>query len=78
MVAIDSNRGAVVGAEEGAIESIPGNDRRVAQAWVNVSLGLRIFAVYFSHSEGWTSKNAALLEAVSEKNSDEASIADSM
>ena len=32
-VAIDSNLGAVVGAEEGAIESIPGNERRIAQAW---------------------------------------------
>ena len=35
-VAIDSNVGAVVGAEEGAIESIPGNEGRIAQAWVNV------------------------------------------
>ena len=29
-VAIDSNLGAVVGAEEGAIESIPGNEGRIA------------------------------------------------
>ena len=35
-VAVDSNWGAVVGAEEGAIKSIPGNEGRVAQAWVNV------------------------------------------
>ena len=35
-VAIDSNLGAVEGAEEGAIESIPGNEGRIAQAWVNV------------------------------------------
>ena len=34
--AIDSNLGAVVGAEEGAIESIPENEGRIAQAWVNV------------------------------------------
>ena len=34
LVAIDSNLGAVVGAEEGAIESIPGNEGRIAQAWV--------------------------------------------
>ena len=33
-VAIGSNLGAVVGAEEGAIESIPGNEGRIAQAWV--------------------------------------------
>ena len=35
VVAIDSNLGAVVGAEEGAIESIPGNEGRIAQAWVS-------------------------------------------
>ena len=34
-VAVDSNPGAVVGAE-GAIESIPRNEGRIAQAWVNV------------------------------------------
>ena len=44
-VAIDSNLGAVVGAEEGAIETIPGNEGRIAQAWVNVTGGLRIFSV---------------------------------
>ena len=64
LVAIDSNLGAVVGAEEGAIESIPGNERRNAQARVNVRGGLRIFSVYYWHSEGWTSRNEALLEAV--------------
>ena len=37
--------------------------------------GLRIFSVYFWHSEGWTSRNEALLE----KNSDhEASMADTV
>ena len=30
-VAVDSNLGAVVGAEEGALESIPGNEGRIAQ-----------------------------------------------
>ena len=63
-VAIDSNLGSVVGAEEGAIESIPGNEGRIAQAWVNVRGGLRIFSVYFWHSEGWSSRNEVLLEAV--------------
>ena len=63
-VAIDSNLGAVVGAEEGAMESIPGNEGRIAQAWVNVRGGLRIFSVYFWHSEGWSSRNEALQEAV--------------
>ena len=31
-VAVDSNLGAVVGTEEGAVESIPGNEGRIAQA----------------------------------------------
>ena len=53
-VAVDNNLGAVVGAEEGAM----------AQAWVNVRGGLRIFSVYFWHSEGWAPRNEALLEAV--------------
>ena len=47
MVSIGSNLGAVVGAEEGAIESVPGKEGRITQAWVNVRGGLRIFAVYF-------------------------------
>ena len=32
-VAVDSSLGAVVGTEEGAVESIPGNEGRIAQAW---------------------------------------------
>ena len=53
-----------VGAEEGAIESIQRNEGRIAQAWVNVRGGLRLFSVYLWHSEGWLSRNEALLEAV--------------
>ena len=34
--ATDSNLGAVGSAEEGAIGSIPGNEGRIAQTWVNV------------------------------------------
>ena len=63
-VAIDSNLRAVVGTEEGAIESIPGSERRIALAWVNVRGGLRIFSVYIWHPEGWTSRTEVLLEAV--------------
>ena len=63
-VAVESNLGAVVGAEEGAIDSIAGNGGRIAQAWVNVRGRLRVFSVHFWHSEGWTPKNEALLEAV--------------
>ena len=56
--------GAVVGEEEGAVASIPGNEGRITQAWENVRGGVRVFAVYFWHSEGWTPRNEALLEAV--------------
>ena len=63
-VAVDSNLEAVIGKEEGAVASIPGNEGRLAQAWVNDREGLRVFAVHFWHSEGWTPRNEALLEAV--------------
>ena len=59
-VAVDSNLGAVVRADEGTVVSIPGIERRIAQAWVNVGGGLRFSRVYFWHSEGWTSRNEAL------------------
>ena len=45
------------------IESIPENEGRIAQTWVNVRGGLRVFSVYFWHSEGWTPRNEALLQA---------------
>ena len=60
VVAIDN----ILGAEEGAIESIPGYEGRIAQAWVTVRGGLRIFAVDFWHPKGRTSRNEALMEAV--------------
>ena len=41
-VAIDSNLGAVMGAGEGAIESIPGNEGGIAQAWLNVRGGVEV------------------------------------
>ena len=63
-VAVDSNLGAVVGAQEGATDSISGNEGRIAQAWLNVRGGVRVFSVYFWHSGGWTPRNEALLEAV--------------
>ena len=63
-VVVDSNLGAVIGEEGGAVESIPGNEGRIARSWVNVRGGMRIFSVYFRHSEGWTLRNETLLEAV--------------
>ena len=63
-VAVDSCLGAVTGKEVGAVESIPGKEGRIAHAWVNVPGGMRVFSVYFWHSESWTRRNEALLEAV--------------
>ena len=46
LVAIDSNLGAVMGAGQGAIESIPGNEGRIAQAWSNVRGGVEVAKRY--------------------------------
>ena len=63
-MAVDSNLGAFVGAEEEAIKSIPGNERRIVQVWVNVRGGMRMFEAYLRHTEGWCPRNEAILEAV--------------
>ena len=41
LVAVDGDLGAVVAKEEGAVMSIPGNEGRIAQAWVDVTGGMR-------------------------------------
>ena len=48
-VAMDSNLGAVVGTEEGAVASIPGNEGRIAQVWENVRGGMRMFGILLEH-----------------------------
>ena len=73
-IAVDSN--LEIGEREGAVASIPGNEGRITQAWENVCGGMRIFAVFFWHSEGWTARNEALLEAVLK--SHQTSVADGM
>ena len=60
-IAVDSNLGAVVG-EEATVASIPGNEGRITQVWVDVQGGMRVFSVYSQHSESW--RNEALPEAV--------------
>ena len=62
-VAIDSNLGAAVGEKEGAVTSVPGNEGRIAQVWVNVRGEVRMCA-YFWHTEGWTKRNEAILGEV--------------
>ena len=39
---INSDLGAVMDKEQGAVMSIPGHERRIAQAWVNVRGGMRV------------------------------------
>ena len=51
-VAVDSNLVVVVGAEEGSIDSTPGDDGRIAQAWVNVRGGLRVSSVFLAEPRG--------------------------
>ena len=63
-VAVDSNLGAVVGGKEGAVMSIPGNEGGIARVWVDVRGGMRMLAAYFWHTEGWSPRNGAILEAV--------------
>ena len=43
----------LIGKEERAVMSMPGNERRVAQAWVHVRGGMRVFAVQLRHSVQW-------------------------
>ena len=58
-LAIHVELGAVVDQEEGAARSTPGNEGRIAQAWVSVRGGMWVFAVYFWHSGGRTPRNEA-------------------
>ena len=39
--------------------SIPGNEGRITQVWVNVRGGMRFFRCTSRHSEGWTPRNEA-------------------
>ena len=41
------------------MQSILGNEGRMAQAWIAVRGCLRVFAVYFWHSEGWTARDGS-------------------
>ena len=58
-VAIDGNLGAVIGKEEGAVESIPGNEGRIAPSMGECARGMRVLSVYSWHLEGWTPRNEA-------------------
>ena len=46
-VAVDSSLEADTDKEEGAVKSIPKNEGRIAQAWVNVRGGRWVVAIYF-------------------------------
>ena len=63
-VAVDGSLEAVTDREEGPVKSIPGNEGRIAQAWVNVRGGMWVVAIKFWHAEGWTPRDEASMEAV--------------
>ena len=46
------------------MESVEEHEGIIVQVWMNCEGELHIFAVYFWHSEGWTTRNEALLEAI--------------
>ena len=52
----------VIDKEEGAIESIPDNDGRIVQVWVNVRGDIVVFPEYFWLSEDWIPRNEVLLD----------------
>ena len=62
-----------------AVMPIPGNEGIIVQVWVNVRGGMRMFTAYFWHTEGWSPRNEAILEAVLKRaTATKASMADSM
>ena len=69
--------GAVIGEDEGVVCSIPGNQGRIVQARVNIVGGLRVSAVHFWPSDGWTSRSEALMETVTACENHGSSVADS-
>ena len=46
--------------EKGAVKTTPDNEGRFVPAWIDVKGGLQLFAICFSHSEGWSQRNEAL------------------
>ena len=62
MLAVNENIGSVVPQTGGE-----GNQSRTVKICVCGHGGLHIFAVHVGHSDGWTSKNDALMDAVSKQ-----------
>ena len=60
---IGKGLGAVIDKAR-AVKSIPGNEARIAQAWIDVRGCLRVFDVYTWYPQGWTARNEALMEAM--------------
>ena len=63
-MATDSDLGAMIDKEEGAVRSLLGKRSINRPSMGKMSEGLRVFALYSWHSEGWTPRNEALMEAV--------------
>ena len=59
-IAVDGALSSTVNKEKGAMQTIPGNDGKFVRAWINVTRGLQVFAIYFWHCEGWSQRHEAL------------------
>ena len=63
-VAVDSNLGAPIGKEEGTFTTFPSNEARIDKAWGECQRRYAGLCRLLMHSEGWTPRNEALMEAV--------------
>ena len=45
-------------------DSLEVNEGRIAEAWAECHQGMHVFTVYFSHSEGWTTRSEGLVKAL--------------
>ena len=60
VVAVDTLRASSHKIAETSMEE----EKSKAASWVNFQRGLHVFAVHFWHTEGWTCRHEALMEAV--------------
>ena len=61
---IAGKKSSLVDTIGGKVEGLEENEGRIVQIWVNCKGGLQLFAVYFWYSEGWTTRNEVLMDAV--------------
>ena len=55
---------SAVTVDGGKVASFEGHEGRIAETWVKCREDMCGFAVYFLHSEGWTTRKEELMKAV--------------